>query len=509
MKFDQLDLSEDLLRGVAEAGFERCSPVQEQSLPESLAGKDIISQSQTGTGKTAVFLLSILNKLVAGGKEPGQPRALIMVPTRELAVQVDQEAKKLGKYLPFRSLAVYGGVGYQKQESELAKGVDIISATPGRMIDLYKSKTLSLHSIDQFVIDEADRMFDMGFIPDIRYIAGQLPKNRSVQTMLFSATLEKKVISLASQYMKPDPVLVEIDPEQITVDLIDQKLFYVSNEEKLSVLMGLLKKSEAQRVIIFANMKRTVELLDWKLNQNGFPAKMLTGDINQSQRQKIMDQMKSGKVRYLVATDVAARGLHIEDVSHVINYDLPKEAVYYVHRIGRTARAGKSGKAYSLACEDHVLNLPEIERFIERKIEKEWLDEEEMVPDLAGPFIRKKRPLEKKDAKRKSGKPIGKSSFQGRSEGTKVSGKIKREVVKKKSTLSGKRKPLSAKPEDRMAYYKKKYGEDFSSKKMDSLSSEKVSAKPGKENKDNKPSGGRSNVKKSGMLKKLFKVFGK
>ena len=251
MKFERLNFHKDLLKGIAKLGFERCTPVQEQSLPESLAGKDIITQAQTGTGKTAVYLLSILNKLISDRKVVRNPSALIMVPTRELAIQVDYDAKSLGKYLPFRSLAVYGGVGYAKQESELSRGVDIIAATPGRMIDLYKSKTLSLSNIDQFIIDEADRMFDMGFTPDIRYIAEHLPRRKSRQTMLFSATIDSRVIRLASKYMKPDPVLVEIEPEQVTVDLIDQKLVYVSNEEKLPTLMGLLKRPVFERVIIF------------------------------------------------------------------------------------------------------------------------------------------------------------------------------------------------------------------------------------------------------------------
>ncbi len=392
MKFDSLNLHADILRGVADAGFERCTPIQEQALPECLAGKDLIAQSQTGTGKTAVFVLAIYNRLSTNGGPSSKPKALVMVPTRELAVQVEQDAKKLGRHLPFRSIAVYGGVEYDKQISALKNGVDLVVATPGRMIDLYKSKALSLDDIDTFVIDEADRMFDMGFAPDITYIASRLPKDKPRQTMLFSATIDSNVERLASRYMKPETVRIEIEPEQVTVDAIDQKVIYVSNEEKLPVLMGLLKRPEAERVIIFTNMKRTAEMLEWKLKGNGLPAKALTGDMTQSKRQKVIDGMKSGAIKMLVATDVAARGLHIEGVTHVINYDLPEEAANYVHRVGRTARAGKTGKAYSLVCESYALNLPEIEKYIERKIESEWIDEAEMVKDASGRYERERKP---------------------------------------------------------------------------------------------------------------------
>lgn len=401
MKFDILNLHPDILKGINEVGFEQCTPIQEQSLPECLAGKDVIAQSQTGSGKTAVFLLTVFSRAMAAGPSAtGQPRALVMVPTRELATQVIDDAVKLGKYLPFRSVAIYGGVEYDKQVQALKKGVELVVATPGRMIDLYKSKTLSLDSIEIFVIDEADRMFDMGFAPDIMYIAGRLPKNKPRQTMLFSATIDSNVRRLASRYMLPDPVMIEIEPEQVTVNTIDQKVLYVSNEEKLSMLLSLLKRPDVERCIIFTNMKRTAEMLGWKLEANGLPAKVLTGDLSQERRQKVIEAMKAGKLKMLVATDVAARGLHIEGITHVINYDLPDDAANYVHRIGRTARAGKSGKAYSLACEDHVLNLPEIEKYIERKLEAEWIEDSEIVKDTAPRYSERARgpkPFERKD----------------------------------------------------------------------------------------------------------------
>lgn len=401
MKFDILNLHPDILKGINEVGFEQCTPIQEQSLPECLAGKDVIAQSQTGSGKTAVFLLTVFSRAMAAGPSAtGQPRALVMVPTRELATQVIDDAVKLGKYLPFRSVAIYGGVEYDKQVQALKKGVELVVATPGRMIDLYKSKTLSLDSIEIFVIDEADRMFDMGFAPDIMYIAGKLPRNKPRQTMLFSATIDSNVRRLASRYMLPDPVMIEIEPEQVTVNTIDQKVLYVSNEEKLSMLLTLLKRPDVERCIIFTNMKRTAEMLGWKLEANGLPAKVLTGDLSQERRQKVIEAMKAGKLKMLVATDVAARGLHIEGITHVINYDLPDDAANYVHRIGRTARAGKSGKAYSLACEDHVLNLPEIEKYIERKLEAEWIEDSEIVKDTAPRYSERARghkPFERKD----------------------------------------------------------------------------------------------------------------
>lgn len=392
MKFETLGLHPDILKGIQDAGFTQCTPIQEQALPECMKGSDVIAQSQTGSGKTAVFLLTVFTRLLAAGPNTtGKPRALVMVPTRELATQVAEDSEKLGKHLSINSVAIYGGVEYNKQVNALKEGVELVVATPGRMIDLYKSKTLSLDAIEIFVIDEADRMFDMGFAPDIMYIAGKLPKGKPRQTMLFSATIDENVRRLASRYMKPDPAMIEIEPEQVTVDLIDQKIIYVSNEEKLDVMITLLKRAEVERSIIFTNMKRTAEMLGVKLTGNGLPAKVLTGDITQDRRQKIIDGMKSGKLKILVATDVAARGLHIDGITHVFNFDLPDDAANYVHRIGRTARAGKTGTAFSLVCEDHVLNLPEIEKYIERKLEPEWIDDSELVKDTAPAFHQKRR----------------------------------------------------------------------------------------------------------------------
>lgn len=537
MKFSALNLDNDLLKGIADNGYVKCTPVQEQSLPESLAGKDVIVQSQTGTGKTAVFIITIFNGfLSASGKRPRGPRALVMAPTRELAVQLDTEAKKLAKHLPFRSVAIYGGVGYDKQVSALKRGVDLVVATPGRMIDLYKSKELTMNDIEIFIIDEADRMFDMGFAPDIRYIANRLPKSKPRQTMLFSATIDDNVRRLASRYMKPDPVLVEIEPEQVTVDEIDQKVLYPSNEEKIPVLMALLNKPDMERAIIFTNMKRTAEMLEWKLVGNGFPAKLLTGDVTQSKRQRIIDDMKSGKVNILVATDVVARGLHIEDVSHIINFDLPQEAASYVHRIGRTARAGKKGTAYSLVCEDHAWNLPDIEKFIDHKIEVEWIEDSELVRDKAGTY--RMSHVRKKDferGERSGNRPRGgnrvsspaprrekpkKGPAMGAEGARPKKGTDKRAQSKGKKAApeagpekTGAKRPSGSRPndrkkgkrpaktkEDRLSYYKKKYGEDFSP------AEEKSGGKAKSRDKSKAPA---KEKPRTGVLKRVMKVFGK
>ncbi|MFQ5465586.1 MAG: DEAD/DEAH box helicase, partial [Thermodesulfobacteriota bacterium] len=269
MKFESLDINPDILKGVRDAEFERCTPIQEQSLPDTLEGKDLIAQSQTGTGKTAVFLITIFNRLLAEGKGPlERPRALVLVPTRELAIQVERDAELLGKHLPMRHVAIYGGVDYERQINPLREGVDLVVATPGRMIDLYKSKALRLDDVEIFIIDEADRMFDMGFAPDVSYIAGRLPKDKPRQTMLFSATIDHNVMRLSERYMKPEAITVEIEPEQITVDKIDQRVVYTSNEEKIRMLLGLLKRPGVDRVIIFTNMKRTAEMVGFKLNGN-------------------------------------------------------------------------------------------------------------------------------------------------------------------------------------------------------------------------------------------------
>jgi ATP-dependent RNA helicase RhlB len=518
MRFENLNINENILKAISEIGYENCTPVQEQSLPECLTGKDIISQSQTGTGKTAVFLITILNRLGETESAPSKPRAVIMAPTRELAEQIDLEAKKLCQFSRLKSIAIYGGVGYERQEKALAEGVDIVAATPGRLIDLCKSKTISFSSVEVFVVDEADRMFDMGFAPDIKYIADNMPRNHGRQTMLFSATINNDVRRLATQYMRKDAVEIEIEPEQITVDLIDQKIIYVSNKEKLQVLMALLKREETLRAIVFTNMKRTAERLGWTLSQNGFEASVLTGDVNQAKRQRIIDKMKSGKTTILIATDVAARGLHIEEVSHVINFDLPQDAANYVHRIGRTARAGKSGKAYSLACEDLILNLPDIEKYIGHKIEKEWISEADLPEDVAGPY----QPHRKLSAKEEHGKgkervkkeqkKVTKKSESPKKAKPAVSSTPKSKQEKKSSGKKSRNKNDSGKSpkqldsNGRLEYYKKKYGENFVKKGEGIIQTKQPEVSVSHKDVKSEPVV-KEKKKKLGVLKRILKVF--
>lgn len=377
MNFNQLDLSEEVRRGIQSAGFTILTPVQEAALPLALAGRDVAGQAQTGTGKTAAFLIAIFNRIKKLPEPmPGRaPRAIIIAPTRELAVQILADAELLGKFTGLDCMAVYGGVDYQKQKEQLEKGIDVLVGTPGRLIDYYKQKVFSLKYIEMVVIDEADRMFDMGFIADIRYMLRRMPPYNQRQSMLFSATLSFRVMELAYEHMN-NPEKVAISPEQMTVEKVEQALFHVGKEEKFSLLLGLLKKEQPHRSMLFVNTKRAAEMVVERLNRNGFPSDMISGDIAQKKRLRILEDFKSGKLPILVATDVASRGLHIEGVTHVFNYDLPQDAEDYVHRIGRTARAGASGKAFSFADEEYVFSLEPIQEYIGMKIPVRWPDED-------------------------------------------------------------------------------------------------------------------------------------
>lgn len=377
MKFKELNLHPDIMKGIEEAGFESCTPVQEQTFEYTLNERDVYVQSQTGTGKTAAFLITIFQLFKTDSKLQSK-RALILVPTRELAVQVEVEAQLLGKYCGLKVGSFYGGVGYDKQEKMLREGVDISVGTPGRLIDFFKSNKLNLSGFDVLVIDEADRMFDMGFIPDIRYMIKKMPAPDKRITMLYSATLSQRVKQLAWEYMN-DPAEIEIQPENVTLDSIAQELYHVSREEKLGLLLGIIKRDNPDSILIFTNTKRMAELLSGRLSANGIKNEFITGDLPQKKRQSVIDGIKQGTVKALVATDVAARGLHIDDLSLVVNYDLPDDCENYVHRIGRTARAGKSGKAVSIGCESYVYNLEAIEKFIGMKIPVIWDYEQIMV----------------------------------------------------------------------------------------------------------------------------------
>jgi ATP-dependent RNA helicase RhlB len=387
MEFKEFNLHPDLQRGIAEAEYVTCMPVQQQVLTHAFGGQDLYVQSQTGTGKTAAFLIVIFQRLLSEDLLAGK-KAIIMVPTRELAVQVEEEAKLLGKYLPFKVGSFYGGVGYTQQEKLLRENAQILVGTPGRVLDLNKSGRMNLMDIAFLVLDEADRMFDMGFYPDLRKLIKVVPPADRRQTMLFSATLNAWVKNLAWEYTK-SPFEIEIAPETVTVEEIDQVLYHVPSEDKMKLLLGILAREQPESAIIFCNTKRYTEIIARRLRMNGIDCEFIIGDLPQSRRLKVIDDVKAGKIKFLVATDVAARGLDIEGLAMVVNYDLPVEAENYVHRIGRTARAGKTGKAVTLASEQDVYELPAIERYIGKKIPSEISVPELFAEDKsAGQYIR-------------------------------------------------------------------------------------------------------------------------
>lgn len=387
MNFTEFSLHEAVQGGIADAGYVTCTPVQEQVLHHSLEGRDLYVQSQTGTGKTAAYLVSVLQELMHRGEAAGK-KALVMVPTHELAVQVQEEAQKLAKHTSLTCGAFYGGVGYDKQVAALKKGVDIIIGTPGRVIDLQEGNQMDLSNVGFLVIDEADRMFDMGFYPELRRLIKVLPPAEKRQTMLFSATLNSYVKNLAWEYTR-NPAEITIDAEHITVDEIDQLLLHVSSDNKMKLLVGIIQAEKPESLIVFCNTKRGCEVVAKRLRMNGIQSEYIIGDLPQSKRSSIMNDFKAGKVRCLVATDVAARGIDVNDLAMVINYDLPNEAENYVHRIGRTARAGKSGKAYTFCSEQDVYSLPPIERYVGKTIPAQVAETSQMAEDKSsGVYIR-------------------------------------------------------------------------------------------------------------------------
>ena len=364
IKFREFKLDNRLLRILDEIGFRECTPVQAECLPLILEGHDIAGQAQTGTGKTAAFLLSTIHFLITKKTANNRNlRAVIIAPTRELAIQIHKDAEILNRYCGLKIGLVYGGVDYEKQQERLMNGVDILIGTPGRLIDYFKHGVFNFKFVEVVVLDEADRMFDRGFISDIRYILRRMPKPGKRLNMLFSATLSYRVMELAYEHMN-DPVLVKINPEKITADNVNQTLYHVANNEKIPLLIGLLKCTKTTRTIVFVNTKKVAEKVWSYLEGNEIHAAVLSGDVPQKKRQRLFSEFSTGDLKVLVATDLAARGLHIPDVSHVFNYDLPQNAEDYVHRIGRTARAGASGDAVSFACEDYVYSLMDIESFI-------------------------------------------------------------------------------------------------------------------------------------------------
>ena len=399
MKFTELKLPEQVMSGIGDAGFAELTPVQEESIPLALNGKDVAAQAQTGTGKTAAFLISLFTRLLDNPIPSSRnPRALILAPTRELVVQICADARTLGSHCPLKVQPIFGGVDYEKQRQALRDGVDVIVATPGRLIDYFKQKVFSLRQVEVMVVDEADRMFDMGFIKDLRYILRQLPPYNKRQTMLFSATLSQRVMELAYEFMDLAEK-VRIAPEQVTAEKVEQILYHASRREKFALLMGLIRKDpEMSRVLVFVNTKKEAEHLSDRLKANNYKAAVLSGDIPQRKRMRLLTEFKEGRLNFLVATDVASRGLHIDDVSHVINYDLPQDSEDYVHRIGRTARAGAGGMAISFADEDMVFHLPEIEEYIGRKIPSRFPEDEDFYWNYKRSVPRKKAPVPEKSA---------------------------------------------------------------------------------------------------------------
>ena len=382
--FTDLGLADELMEGVRAAGFEHCTPIQAQTLPHALKGQDVAGQAQTGTGKTAAFLLATMQRLLENRKDapepPPGPQALMIAPTRELAIQIKADADVLGKSTGLKLQVVFGGTDYDKQRDELAKGVDILVGTPGRLIDYYKQGIYTLKHVQVIVLDEADRMFDLGFIKDIRYILRRLPPADQRLNLMFSATLNQRVLELAYEHMN-EPTTVRVEPDKMTADRVTQSIYFPSNEEKGPLMIGLLRKMDAKRTMVFVNTKRQAEYLERLMQANGFEARAISGDVRQNKRIRMLKDFQTGDLPVLIATDVASRGLHVPDVSHVINYDLPQDREDYVHRIGRTARAGASGDAISFACETYAFTLPEIEDYIGHRIPAGSFDQSEL-PEL-------------------------------------------------------------------------------------------------------------------------------
>ncbi|SKC62884.1 ATP-dependent RNA helicase RhlB [Pseudoxanthomonas indica] len=435
--FSSFDLHPQLLAGLESAGFSRCTPIQALTLPVALAGRDVAGQAQTGTGKTLAFLVAVMNRLLSrpalAERKPEDPRALILAPTRELAIQIHKDAVKFGADLGLRFALVYGGVDYDKQRELLQQGVDVIIATPGRLIDYVKQhKVVSLHACEICVLDEADRMFDLGFIKDIRFLLRRMPIRTERQTLLFSATLSHRVLELAYEHMN-EPEKLVVETESITAARVRQRIYFPSDEEKIPLLIGLLSRSEGARTMIFVNTKAFVERVARALERAGYRVGVLSGDVPQKKRETLLNRFQKGQLEILVATDVAARGLHIDGVSHVYNYDLPFDAEDYVHRIGRTARLGAEGDAISFACERYAMSLPDIEAYIDQKIPVESVSAElltalprpERAPVAAGEgdgeenesvgaIFREAREQRAADEQRRGGGRSGSGSGDGR-----------------------------------------------------------------------------------------------
>ncbi|WP_018947143.1 DEAD/DEAH box helicase [Thioalkalivibrio sp. AKL17] len=393
--FDRFDLPETVRAGLRKAGFDTCTPIQAQALPIALEGRDVAGQAQTGTGKTAAFLIATFNRLLrqapAEHRRPTDVRALILAPTRELAVQIHRDAELLGGETGLRLALAYGGTDYDRQREALAAGADVLIGTPGRIIDYFKQKVFGLKHTEVVVLDEADRMFDLGFIKDVRFLMRRCAPPSERLSMLFSATLSWRVMELAYEHMD-NPEKVQIEAETLTADRVRQTIYYPANDEKIPLLLALARDLAPERAIVFSNTKHGAEkVADW-LNANGHAAALLSGDVPQKKRSKLLEGFAAGEYTFLVATDVAARGLHIPEVTHVFNFDLPQSGEDYVHRIGRTARAGAEGDAISFGCEDSAFYLPDIESYLGERIPTENIDRASLPQDPNRPKPRERKP---------------------------------------------------------------------------------------------------------------------
>jgi ATP-dependent RNA helicase RhlB len=411
LRFDSLSLHEDLQAGIRDAGFEFCTPIQASTLPIALDNRDVAGQAQTGTGKTAAFLIAAYERLLSNapgdsaddagpeGERPvKQPRVFALAPTRELAVQIARDAEVLGRHTGLKIGLAFGGTDYEKQRRTLENGVDILVGTPGRIIDYYKQGVFRLDQVEVAILDEADRMFDLGFIKDIRYLLRRLPRPDKRLNLLFSATLSHRVLELAYEHMN-EPELIQIEPDKVTADRVRQAIFFPSNEDKLPLLIGLIREMGQARIMVFVNMKREADRVEAYLNANDVNGSAISGDVPQKKRLRMLREFQAGELQVLIGTDVASRGLHIPDVQYVINYDLPQDAEDYVHRIGRTARAGAAGDAISFGCETYAMSLPEIEDYIGHKIPVANYTPEQL-PEIVKP---KGKPRRKGPPRRQSG----------------------------------------------------------------------------------------------------------
>lgn len=539
MKFSEFNLDERILKGIDKAGFVECTQVQAESLKYTLDGKDILVQSQTGTGKTAAFMIPLYHLLLHNEKMKNK-KVLILAPTRELVIQIEKEGKLLGAFLDIKIGSFYGGVGYNQQENSLKEGLDVYVGTPGRLMDFAGSGKIRFSEFGMIVIDEADRMFDMGFFPDIKRMLKRMAPPSERISMLFSATLSSRVKNLAWEYMN-DPAEVNVSGGQVTVEKIKQVLYHVGTKEKISLLLGLLKNLNPQNALIFTNTKQEAVRVASRLAGNGYECSYIIGDLPQNKRSRIIENIKSGKLKYLVATDVAARGLHINDLDLVINFDIPEDYENYVHRIGRTARAGKTGMSVTFACEKFVYGLEAIETYIKMKIPVEWAGDELFAEDLStDEFIRnfmkesrqtrlisehddnrgdkrgrdKKRPdkpaakSEKKEQRKPGGKKADvanrpkKGAAAARPEKPQVQDAGKGKIRKEGPVAAKDKRAKNLSLDKRMDYYKERYGEEFTIKREITAGPQKKTKKSGVKPGKKTPA---VKVTLLGRIKSLFK----